>query len=244
MVSLDQRLQDCLDLMPSLTIECSRDELVSERFLLAADGSVSIYYAPIDQMNVKAKLVLAGVTPGRTQMRLAFRSAVNELRTGGTTEAALHVAKQQARFAGSMRSNLISMLDALEVAPRLGAGSAGDLFAGNDHLIHTTSAIRYPAFVDGRNYTGHDPAIDVHPLLCSFIDDVLAPELEALPGALIIPLGKAVDAALHRLTTYGRLDPARWVTGFPHPSGANGHRHRQFADRREHLTDQIARWFA
>jgi hypothetical protein len=34
------------------------------------------------------------------------------------------------------------------------------------------------------------------------------------------------------------------VHGFPHPSGANGHRLRQYQQQRDELTATVRRWFA
>jgi len=35
------------------------------------DGRISLYYAPFDQLNENARIVLVGITPGRRQSRPA-----------------------------------------------------------------------------------------------------------------------------------------------------------------------------
>lgn len=50
-----------------------------------------------------------------------------------------------------MRKNLIEMLDGLERPKALGIVSGALLFSDRRDLLHTTSAIRYPVFVDGQN---------------------------------------------------------------------------------------------
>lgn len=219
-----------------------RDDLLSDRFLLRAEDNLAIYYAPFDQVNARAKLVLVGVTPGWTQMQLAYRTAAERLRAGDDATNAMAAAKQAASFAGAMRSHLASMLDDLQIPQRLGAVSAVDLFGDAADLLHSTSAIVYPTFVDGLNFTGHRPRLTAHPLLVSIIDEVLAPEIETVPDALVVPLGHSVELALERLVADGRLDAGRCLMGFPHPSGANGHRVRQFSERRSALRRRVGQW--
>lgn len=220
----------------------SRDALVSDRFLLWTDGPLAEYYAPFDYVNASARLALVGVTPGWTQMRIAYCVFATRRAAGAAPSSAFQAAKTEASFAGSMRTNLTKMLDALDVADAVGAHGAADLFAAQRSLIHTTSAVRYPVFKGGRNYTGHGPSIVRHPVLATCVDKLLGPELEAIPGALVVPLGDAVQSALERLVAKGTLEIARCLMGFPHPSGANGHRARHFADRLPDLRAKVKEW--
>ncbi len=60
----------------------------------------------------------------------------------------------------------------------------------------------------------------------------------------MIPLGRAVDTTLGLLIDAGALDSRRCCLGFPHPSGANGHRMSQFAKIQETLSDKLSDWFS
>ena len=120
------------------------------------------------------------------------------------------------------------------------------LFDSYFPLLHTTSAIRYPVFVHGDrydNYTGHVPVLLRHPVLHDMVFDVLSPELAEVPGALIIPLGKAVEDCLSALIAAGTLSRERCLLGFPHPSGQNGHRKRQLELNLDMLKTKTATWF-
>ena len=91
-------------------------------------------------------------------------------------------------------------------------------------LLHSTSALRYPVLKDRRNYRG-SPRVETSRLLSEMMTANLPHELEQLPDALIIPLGRSVEGAL----AYLGLDRSRrMLRGFPHPSRANGHRVAQF----------------
>ena len=44
------------------------------------------------------------------------------------------------------------------------------------------------------------------------------------------------------LVEAGQLDGARCLLGFPHPSGDNGHRVRQFRENQAHPSEEIDNW--
>ena len=104
--------------------------------LMERDGPLSVYYAPFDLLNQDARLVLVGITPGRTQMNTALRSARESLGGGLPEHEVIRRAKQTASFSGTMRGNLVAMLDYFRIHEVLGIGSCADLFASSAHLVH------------------------------------------------------------------------------------------------------------
>ena len=202
----------------------TKADLLTPEFRLHQDEQLSVYYAPFDYVNQDAKVALVGITPGWTQMEIAYRSASHDLREElASAGEVCRRAKQRASFAGSMRKNLLSMLNDLGLPTCLGIESTESLFAEHNSLLHTTSAVRYPVFVKGHNYTGHSPRLLKADLLRYFVENVLAEELRLAHEALIIPLGRSVSESLDHLATAGHLDRDRCLLGSPHPSGANGH---------------------
>jgi len=222
----------------------SRSDLLVPQFRLAKDRNIEIYYAPLDFINTNAKIAVVGITPGWTQMEIGFREAKAALGKGLSASDSLQQAKGKASFAGPMRENLLKMMDEIGLAKALKLDSCRALFGASRSWLHATSAIRYPVFVKGRNYGGHSPKIESSRVLQDFVDDLLAPELNAIPDALVVPLGACVDAVLQSLTRHGSLDARRCLTGFPHPSGANGHRLRKFEQSRNNLTRIVREWFS
>jgi hypothetical protein len=227
-------------LLPS-TPPGSLDELPLELFLFD-DAQLSVIYAPVDFVNTEARIVLAGLTPGWRQAQASY-AAHAELR-GLSEERAGFEIKRRAAFVGSMRTNLITMLDELEVGRHLGIGTAAELFAEHANAMHATSVLRYPVFKAGKNYAGQNPKPVGHPFLRAMLERLCAPELASVPDALIIPLGKAAEEGLEYLTALGRLRADRWLRGFPHPSAANGHRKAEFSRAKAELTWRIEAWFA
>ncbi len=187
----------------------------SPSFCLHQEDKLAVYYAPFDHVNEDAKVAVVGITPGWNQMEIAHRAAWRDLHSGLAPGEILRRVKHEASFAGSMQKSLVSMLDELGMHVYLEIESTGSLFAEHRPLLHATSAVRYPVFVEGANYTGHSPKLLKKDFLRYFIEHVLAGELRSLRDALIVPLSHSVSEALEHLAGAGKLDRKRCLIGFP-----------------------------
>lgn len=223
---------------------CKEDILNSE-FFLKEENKLKIYYAPHNEfLNKEAKILIVGICPGWTQTEIAFREAKIAINNNKELENILKKCKISARFAGSMRNNLISMLDELCLSKYLGIDSVKDLFDENKDILHTTSLIPYPVFVNGKNYTGHMPEIIDSSLLMEYVKKHFYEEIELLENKpLIIPLGKSVEEVLKIMVNEGIIKEEQCLFGFPHPSGANGHRKEQFMINKDKLKSTIDYYF-
>ncbi|MBY3618943.1 hypothetical protein HGO21_05235 [Acinetobacter sp. CUI P1] len=214
----------------------TKEDLQVDKLLMKRSGKLEMYYAPHNEyLNPTAKVIIIGLTPGFTQMRIAIQEGVIGLESGLSDEEVCRKAKEAARFAGSMRSTLIHMLDTLGLHHYLNLTSSDELFQEQQTNLHTTSLLRFPVFVEQKNYSGAHPKLLSDPFLreCALLS--LEQELGILNQALIIPLGKTVEGMLQLLVSEEKLDQRRCLWGFPHPSGANGHRFRQFASHQEDM---------
>src|SRR5699024_10921665 len=137
-----------------------KQELLNDRFRMEQDGIIEMYYAPHNEyVNPYAKIVIVGITPGWTQMKAAFLQAKQCLQQNVPLSELIQRTKKAACFSGTMRHNLIDMLDACGVQTACQLHSSRFLFSDAHHLLHTTSIIKYPVFVYGKNYTGYTPKI-------------------------------------------------------------------------------------
>lgn len=209
----------------------SRGE-ASAPLLIDRDGDLTVEYAPFDHIQSGAELAIVGLTPGRVQATNALSSMSADLRKGVPVETALENAKRFASFSGPMRANLLAMLDALEIPKVFGREKAADFFAEKSKLVHFTSALRYPVYVSGKNYSGSPQPLK-HPMLRRHIDSCLVEEVDTLPNAIWIPLGKHAESALLYLSDRGLIPRERILGGLPHPSGANAERIAYFLGRKE-----------
>ncbi|HAC59270.1 MAG TPA: hypothetical protein DCF73_13075 [Rhodobiaceae bacterium] len=70
-------------------------------------------------------------------------------------------------------------------------------------------------------------------MLRRHIDSCLVEEVDTLPNAIWIPLGKHAESALLYLSDRGLIPRERILGGLPHPSGANAERIAYFLGRKE-----------
>ncbi|MFI5529912.1 hypothetical protein ACIA8O_15360 [Kitasatospora sp. NPDC051853] len=201
-----------------------------------------IYYVPFDRIDPAARVALVGITPGRRQLHLAVQAARAALLAGVAPDEAVRLAKQTGAFGGTIRTHAVTMLDRIGLADALGLATTARLWDPQERVAAFTSAVGHAVFVDGKNWNG--ARLTGIPVLRTFAEQVLGAELAAMPQALVIPFGKAATEAVQLAVDSGRLPAERCLLGFPHPSGANGHRQRQFDQEREQLTEAVAAWAA
>lgn len=210
---------------------------LNTKLSLAREGNIEVCYAPFEFVNPIARVVIVGITPGRTQMLNALKEARRQLDQGADAMTCLIAAKRTGGFSGAMRPNLVGLLDSVGINRWLGIASCNELFGAASHLVQTASALRYPVFIDGENYNG-TPKMTKHPLLCEQLINNFGEDVQALPNAVFLPLGDKVSEALQFLSKQGLLDSDRIIGGLPHPSPANAERIAYFLGkkRREELS--------
>lgn len=221
-----------------------KEDILVSKFKLYSKDNIEIYYAPHNEIvNELARVFIVGITPGWTQTSIAYKTANDGLKKSFSDEVIKKNCKKESRFAGSMRNNLIEMLDLIELNEKLGITSCSELFECYDNLLHTTSLIPYPVFINNKNYTGSNPKILDNMELFGYVKKYFYEEIKKLPNVLIIPLGKAVEEVLEFMISENLLRREQCLFGFPHPSGANGHRRKQFENNKESLINIIDNYF-
>jgi hypothetical protein len=230
-----------VDLISALPADFTpQDYLRHPGLLLHSEGPLQVFFTPFDHLPHDAKVLLVGLTPGLHQAHLALTTCAAHLRTGADLDVALTEASRVGGFAGTMRANNAAMIDGIGLNQHLGLTSCAELFGEHRHLMAGTSALCYPVFVKGANYGGGTPPLPRSPILRAFASQVLATELAAFPDTLIVPLGRAAETAV-ALTG---IASERVLAGFPHPSGANGHRAKSFHAGQRRLAKTVDTWFA
>ena len=185
--------------------------------LIGSEGDIAVYYAPFDHVNRQAKVVIVGITPGLTQARLALESAASGLASDKKPADILRVAKSHASFGGAMRTNLVKLMDYLDIHSILGLGTTLELFESSNNLAHFTSVLRYPVFVNDKNYSGApDPSRSE--LLSHELRHFVA-EAKQLSSALFVPVGKLPNKVLRNLASNGTVADKNVLFDIPHPVG-------------------------
>lgn len=242
---MKKTLYDYKDKIKKLPIKnkYSKGDLLIKDFLIEKAGDIEIYYSPHNEyINSKAKVFIVGITPGFQQMSTAISEARRALENSKDIEEIQYKCKKAARFSGSLRRNLINMLDEIELNKILNIRSCSQLFEEKDHLLHTVSLIPYPVLIKGQNYSGYAPKLINNEFLMKYIYENFVDELKQLNNSdsiLIIPLGRCVEEALFKLSEYKIITRNQILNGFPHPSGANVNRILQFSENRSKMIQVV-----
>ena len=114
-----------------------KKDILNEKFLLIKEKNMEIYYAPHNEIiNDNAKIFIIGITPGWTQTKIAYETAYKLLLNNMSIQTIKKECKKNSRFAGSMRKNLIEMLDELNLNKKLNINSCSELFDEHDIMLH------------------------------------------------------------------------------------------------------------
>lgn len=205
---------------------------LNTKLRLEHEGQLEVCYVPFEHINAKARIVIVGITPGRTQLLNAINEARRQFDLGRDAPSVLAAAKRTGAFSGAMRPNLVGLLDCVGVNRWLGIRTCDELFGTAAALVQTASVLRNAVFIDGANCNG-TPNMLRHVLLRNQIMTHFAEDARALPNAVFVPLGDKVAEALYFLAGQGLMDSSRILSGLPHPSGANAERIAYFLGRKQ-----------
>ena len=219
-------------IIQSLTTADFNDGVALKRKMqISEEGKIQTCYAPFDFVNLDARIVLVGITPGLTQMVNAIKEAKVQLDRGADPTAALAAAKKVGAFSGKMRTSLVEMLNHVGVQHIFGISTCDEFFAGKSALVHTTSLLRYPVFANGENYDG-SPSLLRTPALKAMFLNWFAQEAALLPNAVFVPLGSVVSKIFRYAADTSILQRTQILDGMPHPSPANSERIKYFLERK------------
>lgn len=241
------KLKDYYNVIAALPLKktYTKEELLTPDFCLEKQGNIEIYYNTHNEhINPKAKIFIVGITPGFEQMKTSIVAARRCIEDGVPIEEMPYRCKVAARFSGALRKNIIEMLDELGTAEYLGLENSSALFGERDDLMHTVSMIPFATFVKGKNYTGHSPDLMKNELLMSYVRAFFYPQIDLLKDAFIVPLGRCVENVVLELIKEGKLQESQCLLGFPHPSGANVNRKKQFEEEKRQMEEKLKTFFA
>ncbi len=199
-------------------------------FSLGREGKYDLAYIPFEHVNKAAKLVIVGITPGNTQLALAYQSAQTMLNAGTKEDEILVKVKKAGAFGGpAMKPNLLKMLRHFEVNKILGIDDVESLWGDDADLLHSTSVVPHAAFKGGKPFNGSFDEIMASPILRDCFLDCFVPSARELQkNALFVALGPCPQAALDWCVKEGALEPKQVLGSFCHPSTAGGSTTRYF----------------
>ena len=182
------------------------------------------FYIPFDWINTNAKLIVVGITPGLTQWLNGVKTAKGGLERGMSDDEILREVKQFAAFSGTIRPNLLRLMDSIGIPKLLGIDSSEQLFSDRADLVHWTSLFVNPIFCESKNYSGSPAPSLKCPLMNRSIEEGILREIEACKNAWILPVGKPPNDIFKTLIKKGRVPAERVLLGMIHPSNASAER--------------------
>jgi len=222
----------------------TKEELLIPDLLVEESGQIALYYAAHNEsFNRNAKIFMIGITPGFAQMEKSIVACKKALEENKPLEEIPYLCKKEGRFAGVLRKNISQMLDEIGLNQCLQISSTMDLFDTDDYLMHTTSLIPYPTFVKGKNYTGHTPELIKNAFLMQYVRANIDRQVEMLKDALYVPMGRCVEEVLKLYIEEGKLKEEQCLIGFPHPSGANVNRKKQFEEEKAQMMNKVQQFY-
>ncbi len=200
---------------------------------MMSDGPIEVYYSPFDAVNPRAKICIVGISPGKTQADNANARACEWLNRRASTSTILENAKNTASFSGTLRNNLVALLDYIGLSKHWGLTSASQLFTTDQHRLHSTSVFRYPVLMNGEPISSAQQGLK-QATLKFMVDTYLTSECQILSSdVLYIPLSKGTAEILGYLAEQGHIGHEQILTGIPHPSGANAERIAYYMGRKD-----------
>lgn len=213
--------------------------VISGEFDLGHDGVYRLQYIPFEHVNTEARLVIVGITPGPTQLELAYETAQRLLQAGMPTSKILLEVKRIGAFGGkAMRPNLLKMLRYFRFDHLLGIKDVASLWGENAHLLHSTSVVPHAAFKSGKMFAGtFTEVIESNLLRECFNDCFVSTVREINSEAYFVGLGPCPREALDWCVQKGCLRRDQVLGAFCHPSSQGGSKTRYFLRelRREDL---------
>jgi hypothetical protein len=192
--------------------------------LVACSGRHEVFYIPFEHVARDARLAIVGITPGVTQLELAYAKTQELHCAGATRDELLREVKAYAAFGGeAMRPNLERMLSELRVHELVGVAQVSDLWGAAAHLVHNTSVVPHAAFAGGEMFAGSFEDVLAAPALRQSFERDFVPTLAELPGeTLYVALGGTPLAALDHCVARGLVPPNRVLGALAHPSRQGG----------------------
>lgn len=192
--------------------------------LINMAGKDELFYTPFEHVNVGARLVLVGITPGTTQLELAYTEAQRLIRAGASDPEILLATKQIGAFGGpSMRPNLIRMLKHFRFAQILRIRDEEDLWGSESRLLHATSVIPHAAFHATKMFAGSFSEVQATPIFWKcFLEDFVPTLKKVNSEALYIALGPTPLNALAWCVAENLLRGEQILGALAHPSTSGG----------------------
>ena len=198
---MNRRLINQIKLLKKINLKT----IFENKFLLYFDKNFEIYYAPIEYVNHKAKIVIINMAPDLSEMLESFK-LVNQ----GVSPKKI---KDKLILKTKIDQNLIKNLNKLNINGVLNIKSCESLFDKNKNFLHTTSIIKFPTFYKNQRKIVID--IFKNKVLLNFVEKYFLKELRKLNNCIIVPINENVSSIINNLNIQYDLKLKCFLRQFP-----------------------------
>lgn len=183
-------------------------------------GVYRMTYVPFEYANTQARLILVSSTPGYTHHKLACKLTAQLLTQKAGEIVILRENKRQAELGGgTIRLNLIRMLDHFRIGHRFGLSDASALW---DHgFCHLQPVALLPLSTTKRGipFAGGLPEILSVPMLAQAFQSLFMARLRLIhPDAVYVALGQCAWSGLQHAVSQGFVRQDQLVGMLPSPA--------------------------
>ena len=198
---MNRRLVNQIKLLKQVDIKT----IFENKFLLYFDKNFEIYYAPLEYVNYKAKIVMVNLSPDINEMLESFKLA-----NKGVSPKKI---KDELISQKNINLNLTKFLDKLNINHLFNIKSCESLFNKNKKLLHITSIIKFPTFYKSKKYL--EINLFKQKVLVDFIEKYFLKELKIFKDCIIIPLSTDVSSIIENLDNKYNLKLNFFLKQFP-----------------------------
>ena len=173
-----------------------------------------------DYVNPKAEVVIVGITPGNSQLK------------GGREGMSPREIKRKYAFAGTLRENLVKMLDYIGVNSLMGINSCSSLWEEDFNRVEMTSLLKDATYIigkSGKTMFKDTEMIAKSEKLTKQLENGFVKDCQQYKKAkLFVACGQGVYDELMKLKERGVITAS--VVAIAHPSGNNAIRVKYYME--------------
>lgn len=206
--------------------------VAADPIIIDEDQRYRVQYIPFEYVNVDARLVMVGITPGNNQVDGSYATLNQRANSGEAKEDILCAIKRDNSFGGKgMKPNLLKMMRHFEFEKFLGIGDVEEIWGESDHLFQATSVVPNAAFKRAKKagvqvwkmFAGSFEEVMGVQMLRQQFESVFVPSVLSMnPQALYVGLGPTPTDALQYCVNQGYIRPDQFLGSLAHPSSSSG----------------------
>jgi hypothetical protein len=204
----------------------------ADPIIIDEDPRYRVQYIPFEYVNIDARLVMVGITPGNNQIDGTYATLNQRATSGEAKEDILRAIKRDNSFGGKgMKPNLRKMMRHFKFEKFVGVSDVEELWGKSHHLFQASSVVPNAAFKSAKKdgvqvwkmFPGSFEEVMGVQMLRQQFENAFAPSVRSMnPQALYVGLEPTPNDALQYCVDKGYIRQDQFLGSLAHPSSSNG----------------------